>query len=140
MEQMLLSDPDQYPTAEIIFAHIGKSKSLWLALFDYIQAEHPDFAGEWRFYRDGKSWLMKMTQKKKTIFWLSIIKDAFRTTFYFSDKAEELISASAIPAGMKEQFRDGKHYGKIRGLTIIYANNSDVEAAKELIGIKLSMK
>jgi hypothetical protein len=140
MEQRILTDKNQFPTDEIIFFHIGKSKPVWLSLFETIHATYPDIEKEWRYYNDGKSWLMKATRKKKTVFWLSIAKDAFRTTFYFTDKAEEAVMASRISESLKEQFRDGKHYGRLRGLTIYYASDKDVQDAMALIEIKIKMK
>ncbi len=90
--------------------------------------------------RDGKSWLLKVTRKGKTIFWLSIVDGSFRTTFYFGDKAGRAIARSAISDALKKQFKGGKHYGKIRGVTILYKKKRDVEDARELIELKLSMK
>ena len=140
MEQKVLSDPSQYPSEDVIFAHIGGGKALWQALFDHIHSTHPGMTTEWHYYNDGKSWLLKGVQKKKTIFWLSVIPGSFRTTFYFGDKAEALILPSAIPEALKQQFLEGKHFGKIRGVTITYHDHSDVEAAKEMISLKLKMK
>ncbi len=140
MEKPVLSDKDQFPSEEVIFSHIGKTKPLWLTLFEFIRTEHPDFAEEWRFYNDGKSWLLKVSRKKKTIFWLSIRQDSFRTTFYFTDKAEEKIMASNISEELKQQFKNGKQYNRIRGITISYTTKKDIEAAKALIGIKILMK
>jgi hypothetical protein len=138
MEQPILSEPNQYPSEDVIFSHIGKSKSLWTSLFNYIHTSHPEFGQEWRYYRDGKSWLLKVTRKKKTIFWLSLIKHTFRTTFYFTDKAEEAILSSGLSEELKEQFRNRK--SKISGVTIVYSGKGNVEDAKQLIGIKLRMK
>ena len=140
MEQPLLNDKDQYPTEEVIFSHIGKSKTLWLSLFEFIHSEHPDFTEQWRYYNDGKSWLMKVTRKSKTVFWLSVIKNSFRTTFYFTDRAKEAIMNSKISNELKEQFKNGKHYGKIRGLTIVFKYKRDIKFAEELIAIKLRIK
>jgi len=140
MEQAILSDKNQYPTEEIIYSHIGKSKSLWLSLFENIHKDHPDFTEEWRYYNDGKSWLMKVQRKKKTVFWLSIVKDSFRTTFYFPDKAKNILLKSTISDALKEQYKEGKNYGKIRGITINYKNKKDVEDSKALMNIKLSLK
>jgi hypothetical protein len=140
METPVLSDPKEYPSEEIIFSHIGKARPLWDQLFEHIHANHPDISEEWRYYRDGKSWLMKVTRKKKTIFWLSIVEGAFRTTFYFTDKAEELIMSSKLSDDLKEQFRAGKQYGKIKGITVVYSAKKHIEAAKILIEIKLQMK
>jgi hypothetical protein len=140
MDQPVLSDKTQFPTDEIIFSHLGKTKAIWISFFGYLYKNHPDIISEWRYYNDGKSWLMKNMRKKKNVFWLGIINGAFRTTFYFTDRAEKAIADSTIPAEMKKQFKDGKHYGKIRGLTVVFKYKKDIETAKALITIKLSTK
>ncbi|MGD1046935.1 MAG: DUF3788 family protein [Bacteroidota bacterium] len=140
MEQPVLSDKAQFPTEEIIFSHLGKTKAIWISFFEYLHKNHPDIISEWRYYNDGKSWLMKNMRKKKNLFWLSVLKGTFRTTFYFTDRAAKAIADSAIPADMKKQFKDGKQYGKIRGLTVAFKYKKDIETAKALIAIKLSIK
>ena len=136
-EKPILSDPEQYPTDEVIHGCIGKRKqTLWTALFEMIHEQHPDFSEEWRYYKDGKNWLMKVTRKKKTIFWLSVWKNAFKITFYLSDKAEPLVEESDISEALKEQFKTGKHYGKIRGLTIDFKKKEDIQFANSLIAIR----
>jgi hypothetical protein len=140
MEQAILSNKDQYPTEEIIFSHIGKSKALWQSLFEFIHSNHPDFTEEWRYYNDGKSWLMKVQRKKKTVFWLSLVKSSFRTTFYFPDKVGKDILKSSISDELKVQYKNEKNYGKIRGVTILYKKKKDVEDAKALIAVKLTIK
>jgi len=140
METPILNARNQFPTDEIIFSHIGKSKILWNFFFEFIHMDHPDISEQWRYYNDGKSWLMKVTRKAKTIFWLSIIKGSFRTTFYFTDRAEKAINESSISSKLKVQFNEGKRYGKIRGITIVFKNKKDVKNAKLLIALKLSIK
>lgn len=140
MEQPILSDKNQYPTEDIIFSHIGRANTLWISFFEYIHSNHTDFTEEWRYYNDGKSWLMKVQRKAKTVFWLSIIKNAFRITFYFTERAEEAIFKSSISDELKAQFRDGRSYGKIKGITIVFKKKKDIEYAKSLIAIKLSLK
>ncbi|MHB8055333.1 MAG: DUF3788 family protein [Candidatus Aminicenantales bacterium] len=140
MNNPILADKAQFPTEEIIFSHIGKAKSLWRSLFDDIHAAHPDLSEKWRYYNDGKSWLLKVARKSKTIFWLSVGEGTFRTTFYFTDKAGEAIEKSSLSDELKEQFKKGKNFGKIRGLTITYKYKKDVEFGKAAIAIKLSLK
>lgn len=140
MEQPVLGDKTQLPTDEVIYSHIGKSRALWLLLFEYIHQNHMDFTEQWRYYNDGKSWLLKVCRKKKTIFWLSVVEGSFRTTFYFTDKAAEAISKSPLSDELKKQYRTGKKYGKIRGLTILYKTKRDVVNARLLIEIKTSIK
>lgn len=140
MEAPILTDKNLFPTEEIIFSHIGKTKTLWNSVFEFIRANHPDISEQWRYYNDGKRWLLKVTRKSKTIFWLSLIKDSFRITFYFTDKAEKAIHDSSISDKMKEQFDNTKRYSKIRGITVIFKNKKDIEDAKVLIALKLSIK
>jgi len=140
MEPPILTNQNEYPTEEIIFSHIGKSKALWNLVFEFLHTKHADLKEEWRYYNDGKSWLLKVTKKTKTIFWLSVLKDSFRITFYFTDKAEQAILNSPISEALKEQFKNGKRYNKIRGLTITFKYKKDVEDAKSLLAFKLSIK
>ena len=140
MERPILTDKNQYPSEEIIFSHIGKSKLFWQFIFEYIHTNHPDFYEQWKYYNDGKSWLLKMTKKSKTIFWLSVIKDSFRITFYFSDKAEPAIMNSTISNKLKEQFQNGKRYNKIHGITLTFKNKKDIDYAKSLMIIKDSIR
>ena len=140
MEQPVLGDKNQFPSEQVIFSHIGKSKALWQSFFKHLHTEHADFAEEWRYYNDGKSWLMKVTRKSKTVFWLSIVQGAFRTTFYFTERAEPAIEASSLSNTLKQQFRDGKTFGKLRGLTVVFKSKNDIEDAKALISIKLEVR
>jgi len=140
MEQHVLTDKNQFPTDEVIHGHLGKSKNLWLSLFAFLHDNHPDFNQQWRFYNDGKRWLMKVSQKTRTIFWLSVVEGTFRTTFYFTAKAGQAIAQSALTDDLKRQFTAGKRINKITGVTIVYKNRQDVEHAKELIAIKVSIK
>ena len=140
MEQLVLINPDEHPNEEIIFSHIGRTKAQWLLIFEHIRSNYPNFAEEWRYYKDGKSWLLKIVNKKNTICWISVEQKKFKMTFYFTDKAESAIMESSISDELKEQFKTGKYYNKIRGLTITFSNKKDVEFAKLLINIKLSIK
>ncbi|MCX6138578.1 MAG: DUF3788 family protein [Ignavibacteriales bacterium] len=140
MESSPLTDKNIFPSQEVIFSHIGKSKALWLSFFEQMHKDHPDFAEEWRYYNDGKRWLMKMTRKKKTVFWLSIIPKGFRITFYFNEKAKGRILESPIPDELKDQYINGKLYKKIRGLTVHCGKKSDLASAAALIEIKIALK
>lgn len=140
MDKPVLGDKDQFPTEEVIRTHLGPAKSLWKSFFDHLHTVHPDLAEEWRYYNDGKSWLMKVTHKKKTVFWLSLLRHSFCITFYFTAKAEAAILASSIPDEMKREFQEGKNIGKIKGLTIVFRQESQLVAAHTLVAIKKALK
>jgi hypothetical protein len=140
MSTSVFTEINQHPTEDLIFSHLGKNKVLWITLFEYIHEQHPDIVEEWRYYQDGKSWLLKVTRKAKTVFWLSVIERSFRITFYFTDRAQPFIEKSTLSPALKEQFKTGKKYGKIRGVTVLFKTKKDCTDAQELIRIKLSVK
>lgn len=132
----MLTDPKQFPTEDVIYSHLGARRPLWEALFAFIRAEHPDVVERWRYYNDGKSWLLNVSRKKKTIFWLSVIRGTFRITAYFTDKASGAIRSSTLSAQLKEQFTSGRSVGKLRGITITFRKKRDLEDARTLIRLK----
>ncbi len=137
MEQLVLINQDVFPSEEVIFSHLGRTKSHWISIFDFIHNTYPEFSKEWRYYKDGKSWLLKVTRKKRTICWVSVLKKKFIMTFYFTDRAEPAIMDSSVSDELKEQFKNGRYFNKIRGFVITFSNKKDVEYAKTLINIKL---
>ncbi len=139
MDQLVLTDENQFPTEKIIFSHIGKSKFIWVSFFKHIHTNHPDFSEQWKYYNDGKSWLLKVTKKAKTIFCVSVIQNSFKIGFYFGDKAEPAILKSPISDKLKKQFKEGKRFGKIRGLTLLMNNKKNIEFAIELIPIRMKL-
>lgn len=140
MDQLLLADKDHAPTEEIIFSHIGDSRRYWETIFGHIHKAHPSFQSEWRFYNDGKRWLLKTTRKSKTIFWLSVVPESFNVTFYFGDKAEPAILESAVSGSRKDAFQNGRRFGKVRAINVEVKNEDDVKDIQSLIEIKLSIK
>jgi hypothetical protein len=139
MDTPVLTDKTQFPTDEIIFSHLGKRKALWIVAFDSIAKEYPELSKEWRYYNDGKSWLMKVRRKSKTIFWLSVRDNSFRTAFYFTDKAEKAIEESTLSEKLKQQFRERNRSSKINGIRIVVATKKDISDLKKLIDLKLRL-
>ncbi|MGE5364811.1 MAG: DUF3788 family protein [Bacteroidota bacterium] len=140
MQQTVLHDKDVFPSEEVIFSHIGARKKLWCSLFDFIHAEHPEISVEWRYYLDGKSWLMKVTKKSRTIFWLSLTGNTFRLTFYFNQRAETALEESGLSEELKNIFFTSKYINKIRPITITVSGKQDIEQIKILTAIKLRVK
>ena len=139
-EVHILSDKTVIPTDDKIFSILGNRKELWQSIITYATENFKDTSGTWNYYNDGKQWLFKMVQKKKTIFWGGILQDTFRITFYFGDKAEPIIEASDLPTDIKNGFKNAKKYGAIRPITIKVFEHSDVENVLKLIVIKNKIK
>lgn len=139
-EIFVMSDPLLRPDEKLIFSIIGEKKILWQEIMNYLKSNYPDASGQWNYYKDGKAWLFKVVQKKKTIFWSAILEDTFRITFYFGDKAEPVIIESELPDKVKQDFLTGKRYGKIRAISLKINDMKDVEIVKTIVPIKVKIK
>ncbi len=137
MDKPVLSDPSLFPTDEILFSHLGRAKPSFVSLFEYNHARFPEFVERWKYYNDGKSWLMNVSTKKKTLFWLSVNDGYFRTTFYLNAKAAQRVASIKIPEELKTKFEETAGQ-KFRGITVVVKAKKDVETYKELLSLKLA--
>ncbi len=140
MEKPSLNDKNECPNDEVLSRELGKAKGAWDSFIAFIKESHPSFSVEWRYYNDGKSWLCKITKKKKTVCWVSVWPGMFKTGFYFPDRAEDLIKKSKLSKKYVDQFVNGKKYGKIRGVTVEVKKTADLSATKILVEIKEQFK
>jgi hypothetical protein len=136
MEKLVLSDPSVFPDNDLIFGIIGSKKALWQKLLDGVHESYPDAIEQWNYYRDGKNWLFRMIRKKKTLFWIGVLEETFRITFYFGDKAEPLIEYSSLPQQMKQEFKTSKRFGHFRAISLKVEQDEDIENALKLVDIR----
>ncbi len=137
MEKPVLTAPKATPTMAMLRNHLGKAAGAYEAFCAHNQAEHPEIAVAWNYYRDGNSWLMKGLHKKRTVFWLAVFDGYFCVTFYVGSKADVTIMKSGIPDEDKQRFlaSAGK---KIRGVTLHIKTLKDLLGYKEMLAIKLA--
>ena len=140
MEKPCLNDNAEYPDDKVLTHYLGDAKDAWDELAVFLENKYPSLSGEWRYYNDGKSWLYKITKKSKTICWVGVYRGKFKTTFYFSDRAESLIVSSTLRKKYIEQFANGRRFGKTRGLTVDIRKVADLSTTKKLIAIKVDFK
>ena len=140
MQKPILIDQNEFPEDDVLSRYLGENKKIWDSFINILKEEYPLFSTEWRYYKDGKSWLFKVTKKKKTICWVSVYENLFKTTFYFTEKVVDLLRDSQLQKEYIDQFINGKMYGKIKGITVDVSKASDLETTIILIGIKEKMK
>ena len=134
-------DPAIVPDDAMIGKILGNYHPFWIDLFKRISLDYPDISGSWKYYKDVRSWLLRMMMKSKTIFWLSLEDDTFRVTFYFNAKNEHVVSgSSALPAEFKKLFRESSIGKKYKAMTVVVNKSGDIDAIMTLIGLKLSCR
>jgi len=136
MDNKVLSDPDLYPSEKVLSRVLKRAHPAFVSLLAFNHQHYPQFAERWKYYRDGKSWLMNVSMKKKTLFWLSVGDGFFRVTFYMNTKARELVMKSALGEELKKHVTT--NIGKqLVGLTLHVKTKKDIEPYEELMQIKL---
>ncbi len=136
MNRPLLNDKSEYPNDDVLRKHLGKTKAIWDVFITQISSAFPFMSLEWKFYNDGKSWLCKLTKKKKTMCWFSIWKNYFKTTFYFTDKNNKDINSLKIDKGLKDNYLSNKSIGKLKPLSIEIKTKKALSDVFELIKYK----
>jgi hypothetical protein len=118
MEHPLLNDPAVSPTAELLEEALGRAYPALRAFTDTILSDEFSLIPEWRYYRDGKAWLCKITSGKRTAAWLSVWRGYFKVTLYFTEKSGAGIDELAIADSLKEQYRSHRPVGRLKPLVV----------------------
>lgn len=136
MKGPLLRDEQEYPSDDVLAKCLGRAKSAWDALAIRLAKDHPDMSLEWRYYKDGKSWLCKLVRKKKTVCWVSIGDRTFQTTFYFTARNEGDIDRLPISQVLKDAIRAQPLVGKLKPATVRVRSEKQLGDVFTLIGYR----
>ena len=93
METQLLREPEIFPSKEVLKHTLGKVYDVLEALETTLTQDEFSLTFDWHYYKDSKGWLCKVSHKKKTVFWLSVLDGFFKTSFFFLERHLEGIAA-----------------------------------------------
>lgn len=140
MDEPALRDAEEYPSDEVLRRHLGRAMASWQALMEHVDQHEPALNGEWRYYKDGQSWLFKITCRKLTLCWVTVFQRKFNTTCYFPDRAEAEITGSELATTYIDQYLHGRRYGKTRAISVEVRKLADLKATREIMRIRLQVK
>lgn len=103
-ETYILNDPLTPPSEEFINQILGEKYEWLQQIFDHIKQKNNQTGGSWKYYNDAKQWLFRMMKKKDTLFWMALLADTARITFYFPAGARDTITDSELPDKIKEMY------------------------------------
>jgi hypothetical protein len=130
------SDPLFIPTEEILNEVLVHKYDWFREIIQYVQVNHKQVSDSWRYYNDGKQWLYRMLYRGKTIFWVSVLPDTFRITFYFSSKAESHVLSADLPEAIKKAYLETRG-NTFRAISIRMGYKEEVMLACRLIDLKI---
>ena len=126
-----------FPSAEVLEKALDKKYPVIKQFINTIESEEFKLIPNWRYYKDGKAWLCKITLKKKTVIWLSMWSDHFKVAFYFTEKTGAGIAELEIDDSIKEFYLNHKSIGKLKPLVVEVRKKSQLEDISTLIRYKI---
>ncbi len=122
MEKQLLQDKSMPPGDEVL------KNPLYLSLVE-------DLRPEWRYYNDGRAWLCKVTDGRKTIFWFSVWEGFFRVSLYFMPRHLEGLAEVGIGHGRLED-----EWGKMIPLFFDVRDSTPIPEIRKIVEFKKKAK
>ena len=140
METQLLREQENYPSKEVLNSVLGHVYEVWAELEMQVTQGELALTLDWNYYKDGKSWLCKVCQKKKTVFWLSVWEGCIKATFFFTEKHLEGIAELDIEEQIKEDFCRTKPVGKLLPMIISIDRQEQLADLLKIVQFKKSLK
>lgn len=140
MEKPILNNSEIFPSDEVLSEALKNTFSFYQEFTNEIKSDNLQLNTEWNFYKDGKSWLCKITNKKKTVCWLSVWDSYFKLGFYFNEKNHKGVLDLEISDDIKNSFISSPKIGKLLPLTFEVKDNSQFEDLFKIIKYKKSCK
>jgi hypothetical protein len=140
MENKLLNNQDVFPTDKVVEDALKDCYPVFDELMQTIKGANYGLNAEWNYYKDGKSWLCKVTYKKKTVFWLSVWDKYFKIGFYFNEQSGSGIESLDIDNKLKESFKSVKPIGKLIPLEVNVESKNQINDILKIIDYKKSLK
>ena len=137
MEIQLLKDPDIFPTKEVLEKVLGIKYPVFREFMNTAESEELKLKPEWRYYKDGKAWLCKITFRKKTVVWLSVWSDCFKLGLYFTEKSGGGIPGLKVDDSIKEFYLNHKPIGKLKPIVVEVRKKSQLVDINTLIKYKI---
>ena len=137
METQLLRKPEIFPSKEVLKDILGEVYDVLDELETTLTQDEFALSFNWHYYNDGKSWLCKVSHKKKTVFWLSVWDGFFKTSFFFLERHLEGIAALQID---DNAYKMEKEWGKMIPMIFNIKDKKQLQDLLKVIDFKKKAK
>lgn len=146
----LLRNPDVEPTEDVLKESLNDAYSSYQQFQDHLQEHDIDFV--WRYYPDGKAWLVKGiyrwigkrgSNKELTLFWCSIWNGFFKIIIYIPEDRRNDVLSLSIDHNLKIFISELKRMGEtFKTLPIVFdiKSNDLFDSIFKIIEYKKGLK
>jgi hypothetical protein len=133
-----LNNPDVYPDENVLSQTLGKSYCVYLSLLEMFSQN--DMTHEWRYYKDGKTWLCKVQHEKRTIVWMSAERGFIKAAIHFPEKYISNVCSLNISTRTRETIEGAKNTAKSSPCIFELKTSSALRDFSEVMQFKLVAK
>ena len=137
METQLLRESEIFPSKEVLKNALNEAYSVFEELETMLTRDAFALIFDWHYYNDSKSWLCKVSHKKKTVFWLSVWGGFFKTSFFFLGRHLEGIATLQLN---ENNFTIEKGWGKMIPLVFNIYKHEQIGDLLKVIEFKRKSK
>ena len=138
MARSVFDDKTKPPDDKSLGRALKDTRSVWEEIITHLDAEYGEIRKEWKHYSQKSGWVVKVIQKKRTLFYLIPHDGYFDLAFVFGDKAVAAAEQSTLPKKMLAELRDARRYVEGRGLSVPVKSSRALKSIKTLVAIKLA--
>lgn len=138
MEKQILTDPLVKPENDVLKNVLGRDFDLYEEFAR--KTSGLGLTPEWNYYRDGKSWLCKILNKKKNMCWVSVWNTGFKLTFYFTEKTIDALRDLEISDSIKKAALETKPAGKLIPVILLVETKKVMSDGIKLLEYKMTLK
>jgi len=133
-----LIDENIFPDNEILEKVLADSFHVYKKLLSLFEKNEMHY--EWRYYKDGKSWLCKVQKKNKTIIWMSACKGYMKATIYFPERYLNSILDLPISQKLKDSILITKNVGKSKPCMFDIKDETNLKDIETVMNYKAIIK
>lgn len=132
-----LDDKSQIPTEGDLNAVLGPATKLWDEFRNALASGFPPLTESWGFSGKKWGWSLALTQKKRTIVYLTPSEAFFYAGFALGEKAVAVARQSGLPSSVLATIESAPKYAEGRGVRLEIHTPEDVTHALIVAAAKM---
>jgi hypothetical protein len=127
------SSEDKPPGAAELSGVLGTA----YAAFVTLTQRGSDVTCEWKRYSKKSPWTLRVSQRDRTLFYVTPKAHAFEVTVVLGDRAAEAALGGRVSKNLHGSIRAAKRYVEGRPVRIMIRKETELSAVEELVAVKL---
>lgn len=126
-------EDSEAPSADELARLLGKSHTAFRA----IASDRAGATCEWKRYSKKAPWVLKVSEGRRTLFYLTPQAGQFEVTVVLGERAAEAALAGRVRHGLHAAIRSAKPYVEGRPVRVVVRGKADLAGVAQLLAVKL---